>query len=172
MIIRSAISADFPAIHEIIKTAFTASPVGYNGEAELVRSIHDDCDDVVNLLAEQDGQLVGHVLFSRMKVEADGNILRAAGLAPVSVVPDMQGRGIGSALIKAGLDQLISDGIQISFVLGHAKYYPRFGYRAELAAPYTSPFAGVHFMAVYLDTTLALPQRGKADYAPAFAQMD
>ena len=169
MIIGSATPADFPAIYEIVKTAFTVSPLGHNGEADLVRSLHDDGDVVVSLIAEQNGQSVGHVLFSRMVVEADGKYLRAAGLAPVSVSPDMQGRGIGSALIRAGLDQLAAEGFQISFVLGHADYYPRFGYSAALAAPYISPFAGAHFMAVHLDSALALPQRGRADYAPAFA---
>lgn len=169
MIIGSATPADFPAIYEIVKTAFTVSPLGHNGEADLVRSLHDDGDVVVSLIAEQNGQLVGHVLFSRMVVEADGKCLRAAGLAPVSVIPDMQGRGVGSALIRAGLDQLAAEGFQISFVLGHADYYPRFGYSAALAQPYTSPFAGAHFMAVHLDSALALPQRGRADYAPAFA---
>ena len=169
MIIRCAISADFPAIYEIVKIAFTVSPLGHNGEADLVRSLHDDGDVVVSLIAEHDGKLVGHVLFSRMAVEADGHILRAAGLAPVSVIPDMQGRGVGSALIRAGLDKLATEGFQISFVLGHAEYYPRFGYSPALAAPYVSPFAGAHFMAVHLDSALALPQRGRADYAPAFA---
>jgi putative acetyltransferase len=169
MIIRNAISADFAAIDEIIKAAFAASPLGHNGEVQLVRSLHDDGDVVVSLVAEQDGQLVGHVLFSRMVVEADAIELKGAGLAPVSVIPDVQGRGVGSALINAGLDQLIFKGMQISFVLGNAEYYPRFGYSPALAAPYVSPFAGAHFMAVHLDTTLALPQRGKADYAPAFA---
>lgn len=169
MIIRNAIPADFVAIDEIIKAAFAASTMGHNGEANLARALYDDGDVVVSLIAEQDGQLVGHVLFSRMQVEADGNTLRAAGLAPVSVVPDMQGRGVGSALIKAGLDQLAAEGFQISFVLGHVGYYQRFGYSAALAAPYASPFAGAHFMAVHLDSALALPQRGRADYAPAFA---
>ncbi len=168
MIIRDAIPADFVAIDEIIKAAFAASTMGHNGEADLVRSLHDDGDAVVSLIAEQDGQPVGHVVFSLMDVEADGNILRAAGLAPVSVIPDMQGRGVGSALIKAGLGQLAVEGFQISFVLGHARYYPRFGYSAALAAPYASPFAGAHFMAVHLDSALVLPQRGRADYAPAF----
>ena len=168
MIIRDAIPADFVAIDEIIKAAFAASTMGHNGEADLVRSLHDDGDAVVSLIAEQDGQPVGHVVFSLMDVEADGNILRAAGLAPVSVIPDMQGRGVGSALIKAGLGQLAVEGFQISFVLGHARYYPRFGYSAALAAPYASPFAGAHFMAVHLESTLVLPKRGRSDYAPAF----
>lgn len=169
MIIRKATPADVAAIDEITRAAFAASPLGHNGEARLVRALLEDGDVVISLVAEQDGQLVGHVLFSRMAVEADGVTLKAAALAPVSVIPDAQRKGVGLVLIKAGLDQLKADRFQISFVLGHGEYYPRFGYSPEIAARYVSPYAGTHFMALHLDSTLALPQRGRADYAPAFA---
>ena len=145
--------------------------MGHNGEAQLVRELHADRDVVCSLVAEVDGALIGHVLFSQMAVEADGFPLRAAGLAPVAVRPQAQHKGVGAALIRNGLQQLAGDGFQISFVLGHPDYYPRFGYSAELAAPFASPFAGSHFMALYLDSGLALPQRGSAEYAPAFARM-
>ena len=171
MNVRSVTLSDLAAVAEIHRTAFAASELGHNGEAELVRALHEDGDAVCSLLAEVEDKQIGHILFSRMTVEADGQILRAAGLAPVSVLPDLQRSGVGAALIEAGLAQLKSDGFQISFVLGHAAYYPRFGYRPALAAPFKSPFAGPHFMAVYLDSALALPQRGKAEYAPAFARM-
>lgn len=171
MIIRAATPKDLQAIEDIHRTAFVASEMGYNGEAELVRGLDADGDVVCSLVAEEVGKLIGHVLFSRMDVDADGRKLRAAGLAPVAVLPEAQRGGIGAALIDAGLEHLKAQGFEISFVLGHPAYYPRFGYRAELAAPYQSPFAGPHFMAVHLDSALALPQRGRADYAPAFARM-
>jgi putative acetyltransferase len=172
MMIRPALPSDQQAIGRIIRSAFAASEFGHNGEADLVRRLGEDGDIALSLVAEQDGQLVGHVLFSPMAVEADGHMLKAAALAPVSVIPQAQGKGVGSALIRAGLDQLSASGFQASFVLGHVDYYPRFGYDAALAAPYVSPHAGAHFMAVHLDSALALPQRGRADYAPAFARMD
>lgn len=145
--------------------------MGHNGEADLVRALYADGDVECSLVAELDGALIGHVLFSKMAVEADGIPLRAAGLAPVAVLPGAQHKGVGAALIRNGLEQLSADRFRISFVLGHPDYYPRFGYRAELAAPFASPFAGAHFMAVHLDSGLALPQRGSAEYAPAFARM-
>jgi putative acetyltransferase len=169
--IRAADQDDLPAICDIHKMAFCFSEMGHNGEAELVRALHDDADVLCSLVAEVDGKPIGHVLFSRMSVEGDRQNVRAAGLAPVSVLPDSQRIGIGAALISAGLKQLKAEGFQVSFVLGHSSYYSRFGYRAELAAPYKSPFAGPHFMAVHLDSGLALPQRGTAEYAPAFARM-
>lgn len=171
MIVRAATPEDLPAIEHIHRTAFAASEMGHNGEAELVQALYHDGEVACSLVADEDGRLLGHAMFSRMDVEADGQVLRAAGLGPVAVLPDTQKGGVGGALIQAGLAQLKADGFAISFVLGHAGYYSRFGYRAELAAPYASPFAGPHFMAVHLDSALALPQRGRADYAPAFARM-
>jgi putative acetyltransferase len=170
--IRAATAADAEAIDAVIRAAFAGTDFGHQGEAELVRMIEADGDTLVSLVAERHGAIVGHVLFSRMDVEADGAALSGAGLAPVSVAPDSQGEGIGDALIRTGLGALREQGIAISFVLGHETYYPRFGYAPELAARFASPFSGVHFMAMMLADGAAWPRVGRADYAPAFARMD
>lgn len=169
--IRAATAADAEAVDTIIRAAFVGTDFGHQGEAELVRMIEADGDAMVSLVAEQGGAIVGHVLFSRMDVEADGAALSGAGLAPVSVVPGSQGQGIGDALIRAGLAALRQQGVAISFVLGHEGYYPRFGYSPDLAARFASPFAGPHFMAMMLDSDAAWPLGGRADYAPAFGRM-
>ena len=171
LVIRAAMAADGEAIDSLIRSAFARTEFGYQGEAELVRMIEDDGDAMVSLVAETDGDIVGHVLFSRMNVEADGTALSAAGLAPVSVSPACQGQRIGAALVRAGLDELRGLGAQISFVLGHEAYYARFGYSAALAARFASPFAGPHFMAMTLDSAADWPQGGRADYAPAFGRL-
>ncbi|KQZ60634.1 hypothetical protein ASD67_15055 [Sphingopyxis sp. Root1497] len=169
--IRAATAADADAIDAIHRAAFAGTDHGYQGEADLVRMIDADGDALVSLVAARDGVVVGHVLFSRMDVEADGSAVRAAGLAPVSVLPGLQGQGIGDALIRAGLDALRKQGVAISFVLGHADYYPRFGYSPDLASRFASPFAGPHFMAMMLDSHAAWPLGGRADYAPAFGRL-
>jgi len=169
--IRAATAADADAVDIIIRAAFAGTDFGHQGEAELVRMIDGDGDTLVSLVAERDGVIVGHVLFSRMDVDADGQPLAAAGLAPVAVRPGLQGQGIGDALIRAGLDVLREQGIAISFVLGHETYYPRFGYSPELASRFASPFAGPHFMAMMLDSGAPWPLGGRADYAPAFGRM-
>lgn len=169
--IRAATAADTEAVDTIIRAAFAGTDFGHQGEAELVRMIEADGDALVSLVAERDGAIVGHVLFSRMNVEADGQKFAGAGLAPVSVVPSAQGQGIGDALIRAGLDAIRDQGVAISFVLGHETYYPRFGYSPDLAARFTSPFAGPHFMAMMLDSDADWPQCGRADYAPAFGRL-
>jgi putative acetyltransferase len=169
--IRAVMGADAEAIDTIIRAAFAGTDFGHQGEAELVRMIEADGDALVSLVADRGGAVVGHVLFSRMHIEADGTTLSGAGLAPVSVVPESQGQGIGDTLIRAGLDLLREQGAAISFVLGHENYYPRFGYSPDLAARFVSPFAGPHFMAMMLDSDAAWPLGGRADYAPAFGRM-
>ena len=171
IVIRAATAADGDAIDSLTRSAFAATEFGHQGEAELVRMIGADADVMTSLVADREGAIVGHVLFSRMDVEAEGAPLRAAGLAPVSVSPALQGQGIGAALIRAGLDGLRGQGVRMSFVLGHEAYYPRFGYSPELAARFASPFAGPHFMAMMLDSGAEWPQGGRADYASAFGRL-
>jgi putative acetyltransferase len=168
MIIRPIESADFKAVDAVHRAAFASTAFGHQGEADLVRQIHADGDALVSLVAEANGQIVGHALFSRMEIEADGVPLRGAGLAPVGVLPNLHSSGVGSALIWRGLEMLHGQGVQISFVLGHPDYYPRFGYSTKTAHPFASPFAGPHFMALLLDKSVRLPESGRARYAPAF----
>ena len=171
IVIRSAAAADANAIDTVHRAAFSGTKLGYRGEAELVRMIEDDGDTLVSFVARQRNGIIGHVLFSRMDVEADGKAMPAAGLAPVAALPDKRGQGIGDALIRAGLDTLREQGVAISFVVGHEEYYPRFGYSSELASRFASPFAGPLFMAMMLDSNAPWPLGGRADYAPAFGRM-
>ncbi len=167
--IRPAMRGDFDAIEAVHQAAFSVSDFGYNGEGLLARQLHETGDAVVSLLAEVEGTPVGHVLFSHIRVEADGHPLVAAALAPLGVVPEWQDRGIGADLIKAGLAALKPQGVQLVFVVGNTTYYPRFGFKVELAKPFDSPYTGPYFMALSLDSNLLIPEKGSAEFAPAFA---
>jgi putative acetyltransferase len=169
--IRELAAADLDAACTVVEAAFAASHLGHHGEARLVRELLADGDIVAAPVAETGAGLVGAAVFSRMAVVVDGRPRSAAALAPVAVLPDRWNGGIGGMLIRAGLDRLRDLGVEISFVLGHPAYYPRFGYRAELAGPYRTAYAGPHFMACHLDKALAVPAGGHVDYAPAFARM-
>lgn len=171
ILIRPATAADLDAIETVHVAAFTSTRLGYQGEGALVRALLRDGDALVSLVAERSGAVMGHALFSRMEVEADGAPLRGAALAPVGVVPSLHGAGVGSMLIGRGHEQLREQGAQISFVLGDPGYYGRFGYSAELASPFASPYAGPHLMALFLDPALARPASGKAAHARAFADL-
>jgi putative acetyltransferase len=169
--IRSAAPGDLDDICVLHAIAFEASAYGHNGEADLVRALHHDGDVLVSLGAWLDGTLVGHVLFSRMTVDADGIQVNAAALAPVAVLPPHRKRGIAAALIEAGHAALREAGVSMAFVLGEPAYYGRFGYDPALAGPFASPYAGPYFMACILDSALPKPQRGHAIHATAFARL-
>jgi putative acetyltransferase len=165
--IRAATATDAEQIYALHCAAFPS-----DGEAALVEALALDGDVVVSLVAEVDGAIVAHALFSRMKVTGDGQPITAAGLAPVATHPDHQRQGYAAMLIDIALAQLESHGTAMSFVLGDPAYYTRFGYAVETAAPFASPYAGPYFMARILDKALPLPKSGVAHYAPAFSQME
>jgi putative acetyltransferase len=164
--IRSGLDGDAAAIRAVHLGAFPTP-----AEADLVEQLLAEGDSVVSLAAEEEGKVVGHLLLSRMSVSGDGRDYRALGLAPVGIVAQRQGAGLGSALIRAALEQAASLGEEIVFVLGSPAYYGRFGFRAEEAAPFASPYAGPHLMALRL-RDVPLPGSGHADYAPAFAALE
>ena len=164
--IRPDAPRDGDAIRNVHLNAFETSL-----EADLVQRLKQDGDAIISLVAVEDGAIAGHILFSRMRVTAEGRKLKALGLAPVSVLPDRQGQGIGSRLIEAGIAAAVENGAEMIFVLGEPDYYGRFGFQAETAAPFASPYAGRYFQAKALRNDFSLPRSGRADYAPAFAEL-
>lgn len=143
-----------------------------DSEARLVEALVAEGDALVSLVAELNGTIVGHVMFSRMAVTGDGREMKAAGLAPVSTNPAHQERGIAAALIERGLNDLRALGVEISFVLGNPEYYARFGYSVIDALRFTSAYACPAFMVQMLDPATPMPKSGTADYAPAFARLE
>jgi putative acetyltransferase len=164
---RPAAPADAGAIRAVHLAAFPTP-----AEADLVARLHEDFDSEISLVAEQGGAIVGHVMLSRMDVSGDGRAFRALGLGPVGVLPGAQGSGVGSALIRAALAIAGALGEELVFVLGEPDYYRRFGFSAEAAAPFDSPYAGPYFMALWLRPDPAPPARGSAAYARAFAELE
>ena len=164
--VRAARPADAAAIRHVLCAAFPTP-----AEADLVEALDRDGDAVLSLVAVDGGTIIGHVLFSRMAVQADDRPLAGLGLAPVAVIPGRQGEGIGSAMIEAGLRAAQSIGTEIVFVLGEPDYYGQFGFDAGTAEPFASPYAGPYFQAKMLGTPVNSPTSGRADYAPAFADL-
>ena len=164
--VREAGPSDASSIRGVLEAAFPTS-----AEADLVGRVLADGDGAVSLVAEDGGATVGHILFSRMDVEADGRPVRGLGLAPVAVLPERQSHGIGAALIQAGLKEAKSLRTDFVFVLGEPGYYGRFGFTAEAAAPFASPYAGPYFQALSLRDWSPC-SNGRAGYAPAFAGLE
>ena len=164
--VRPAEAGDAAAIRQVHLRAFPTS-----SEAELVERLERDGDSVISLVALDGDRLVGNVVLSRMSVEADGRSLYALGLAPVAVLPERQGQGVGSRLIGAGIDQARSCGAEILFLLGEPDFYGRFGFSTDAARPFASPYAGPYFQALPLNEDYRSPASGTAEYPPAFAAL-
>lgn len=147
------------AIRALLLAAFPTAV-----EADLVARLRHDGDIVIEMAAREGERVIGYVAFSRMSAP-----MKAVGLGPVAVLPARQRRGIGSALIREGLARAQAQGLEAAFVLGEPAYYRRFGFDAEAASGFASPYAGPYFMALALaDGGLAV-RSGRVDYAPAFS---
>jgi putative acetyltransferase len=141
---------------------------GRRDEADLVDELRREGVVLLSLVAELDSQIVGHIFFSRMTVETAQGSVTAVSLAPMAVLPDRQGRQIGSRLVRRGLAALRERGERIVIVLGHKDYYPRFGFTPEHARYLSSPFPPEAFMALELADGALAGIRGTVKYPSAF----
>jgi len=164
-VVREEAAGDFEAIRKVNRLAF-----GQDTEAELVDRLRAEGLIIVSLVAVVNGAAVGHILFSRLAVERCGPPLRAASLAPVAVRPEWQRQGIGGALVRAGLEACRARGVEAVVVVGHPKYYPRFGFSAELARRLEAPFGGDALMAIEL-VPGALAAGGRLRFPGAFGDI-
>jgi putative acetyltransferase len=125
--IRAETAADSDAITAVTEAAFRDSGLpGDRTEHYIIPALRDAGALTVSLVAEQDGAIVGHIAFSPATI-SDGTTGWYT-LGPVSVLPEQQRRGVGTALIRAGLDRLKTLGAQGCVLIGHPDYYPRFGF--------------------------------------------
>jgi putative acetyltransferase len=161
--IRAERPEDSRAIEEVVRQAF-----GQEEEALLVRALRDGGFNLLSLVAESGGQIVGHLLFTRLAIEGESRTWKAVALAPLAVSTAFQKSGVGSALMAEGLKQLKDSGETIVVVLGHEHYYTRFGFSAELAVPLVAPFSGPSWMAIELQPGALLGVSGHVKYVPPF----
>lgn len=127
IIIREEKKADIAKIYDLVKVAFSTMPYSDGEEQNFVNRLRDSEDYLpkLSLVAELEGEIVGHIMFSKIRIDDYDNAL---SLAPVSVLPKYQNKGIGSLLIQAGEKLATGLGYDFIIVIGHEHYYPRFGY--------------------------------------------
>lgn len=165
LIIRPENANDVIGIRRVNEAAFERPD-----EANLVDALRPVARPYISLVAEIEGQIVGHVLFTPVTVESESEIFVALGLAPVAVLPDFQNQGIGSALIVRGLQVGRDAGYPLVFVLGHPGYYPRFGFetasRKGFKCLYPAPDEA--FMVAELKPESAAGKSGTVRFLPQF----
>jgi putative acetyltransferase len=163
--IRPESRADWDAIDAVHQAAF-----GRPGEAALVRALRGEAKPYLGLVAEQGGRVVGQVTFSPVAIE--GGSPPALGLGPLAVEPGLQRAGIGAGLVRAGLARC-AEVAQIVVVLGHADYYPRFGFRpaSALGLRYRSELFDPSFFALELAPGALAGVSGWVRYHEAFERL-
>lgn len=163
-LIRPETIADHDAIRQINRLAF-----GHDAEARLVDALREGGYVRVSLVAERDGQVVGHILFSDLPIITEVGIVPALALAPMAVLPAFHRQGIGSALVRRAIEVCREQGHRIVIVLGHPDFYPRFGFSAKLAESLSSPFGGgAAWMALELMPGALAGVTGTVQYPPPF----
>ena len=162
MIIRETLPADFDDISRCILSAFQN-----DGEVALVRQLRADNDVVIELVAEEAGSIVGHVVVSHLSLNPNIS-LQCGGVAPLSVLPGHQSNGIGSRLMEAVIERSRSAELDALFLLGDPDYYQRFGFGVtDIGSDYPAEF----FQAFELTPQCLNNVSARANYANAFSAL-
>ena len=167
----TTVRAETPADHDAI-AALTRKAFNGEQEVQLIERLRATCPSRIALVAEQHGSIVGYILFSAATLNSAPNT-KLMALAPMAVSQVLQHQGIGSALVRAGLEQCYRQGIAAVAVLGHPAYYPRFGFepasRYQITSPWPVPDAAYMVLPLHADE---LKQKsGTVCYHSAFDQL-
>lgn len=164
MRIRDEEEKDQPAVREIVSAEFDTG-----AEADLVDALRNEAKPLVSLVAEEDGIVVGHVMFSPVSILEHPETV-VMGLAPLAVHYEYQGRGIGTELVRAGLERCRELGAVAVVALGHPGYYPRFGFSPAAALGIRSDYdvPDDTFMVLELDMGCLNGRAGTVTYHEAF----
>ena len=168
IVVRDERPGDHRAVREVNEAAFDRM-----GEANLVDALRGVAEPLVSLVADEDGSVVGHVLFSPVSLEPEPFGYLALGLAPLAVLPSRGGRGIGSLLVAEGLKECRRLGCTAVFVLGDPAYYRRFGFATAARVGFRSEYEVPEeaFMVVELKPGALDGWRGLVRYRPEFGAL-
>ncbi len=167
MIIRPEQIADYEQIAEVNRLAF-----GRDDEVRLIERLRNapEYHPGLSLVAVDGNQIIGHILFSFVTIDADTGRTPALALAPLAVIPNRQYQGVGTALVEQGIQACYKLGHRIIIVLGHAEYYPRLGFQKAskfaIACPFTVP--DETFMVLGLGTGALKDVKGTVVYPEPF----
>jgi len=137
----------------------------------VVDKLRETCPSLLSLVTVLDRQVVGHILFSPTVIDCNGIHVQGVGLAPVAVLPEFQYQGIGSELTRRGIEILRKMDVPFVIVLGHADYYPRFGFGKASRYEIVSQWDGIPdevFMILILNPEVMEGVSGIARYRDEF----
>ena len=163
--IRHEKTADRKQVYSVIENAFKR-----DAEAKLTDRLRQACSRHLSMVADDNGTIVGHIMFTPVRVK-NGKEAQGMGLAPMAVLPVRQRQGIGTLLVKSGLQILREKGCPFVVVLGHPDYYPRFGFKPASSFNIRSQWEGVPdeaFMVLALDNSAMLNVSGIATFSNEF----
>jgi putative acetyltransferase len=144
---------------------------GQPEEGRIVDKLRKSCNGILSLVAISNNKIVGHILFSPVTIETQRGVIEGMGLAPMAVLPELQNHGIGSKLVKEGLRIINNTTCPYVIVLGHEKYYPRFGFQRASKYGLKSQWEGVPdeaFMAMILNDSVMKGVSGIVRYRDEF----
>lgn len=172
LIIRKEIDSDYKLTENLVEEAFKNAEFSDHSEHFLVSRLRksDAFIPELSIVACDNSKVIGHILFTKIFINNGSSNTLSLGLAPLSVLPKYQGIGIGSKLIEEGLNVAKSLGFKSVIVLGHDKYYPRFGFKKaslfNIKAPFDVPSEA--FMALELEEGSLKNISGTVIYNKAF----
>lgn len=173
IVIREETSDNYNAVEEMIQKAFSNEEYSDKNEHILVSQIRKSEAFIpqLSLVAFNQNKLVGHILLSKIKIIDGDHAVDSLALAPVSVAPDQQKKGIGSQLIHAALEKAKELGFHSVIVLGHPNYYPKFGFKRASSWNIQAPFEVPDevFMALELTENALENVQGVVQYSKAFS---
>jgi predicted N-acetyltransferase YhbS len=166
--IRTEQPSDYQAVEPLIRRAFVESGLSDGSEAELVAQLRQDPKFIpeLSIIATHEDLIIGHVLLTPMKIGSNAKDFLA--LAPVSVLPEFQKRGVGKALIEEGHKRAKQLGFSGVVVVGHGPYYASLGYSTDLAKDMVFPFEVPSDSTLYLGLNGKPAPMGEITYLPAF----
>ena len=168
IVVRAEAPGDFPAIRRVNESAFEQP-----NEAILVDALRRAAGTYLSLVSEKDGRVVGHILFTEVRVNSGAGSWDVLGLAPMAVLAEYQRQGIGSHLVRSGLEACSRQGHTVVVVLGHPSYYPRFGFVPAAAKGLRCeyPVPDEVFMVTELMPGALAGRSGLVKYRPEFAEV-
>lgn len=176
IVIRKEVPSDYPIVFNLIKKAFISLDISSKDEQFLVERLRksDSFIPELSIVAEYNDRIVGHILLTKLKIIHAEKEFDSLSLAPISVLPEYQNKGIGGKLIEVAHERAKVLGYKSIVLVGHENYYPRFGYeltsKYNIKLPFNAPEQNC--MVIELEKNALDKVQGMVEYPKEFFEQD